>query len=173
MKVPSDAGRVVGIAVDGSNITLPGVLFSGSAGKTLHCCIFDSLSSLDPVLVASYHFRDLSWLVPQWDNFTFQQNHLYCCSVDLLQTEPICNQWSHQLSVAMAVLLVISLKMCRFSSILYLPIQLATFNVFLLIFSKLHININNDWVCLLLAIIFMTSLSLVFAIYFFQRRTWG
>ena len=66
MKVPSDAGRVVGIAVDGSYITLPGVLFSGSAGKTLHCCIFDSLlSSLDPVLVALYHFKDLSWLVPQ------------------------------------------------------------------------------------------------------------
>ena len=66
MKVQSDAGRVVGIAVDGSNITLPGVLFSGSAGKRFHSCIFDSLlSSLDPVLVASYHFRDLSWLVPQ------------------------------------------------------------------------------------------------------------
>ena len=67
MKVPSDAGRVVSLAVDGSNITLPGVLFSGSAGKTLHGCIFDSLlSSLDPdVLVALYHFKDLSWLVPQ------------------------------------------------------------------------------------------------------------
>ena len=65
MKVPSDAGRVVSLAVDGSNITLPGVLFSGSAGKTLHG-LFDSLSSLDPdVLVALYHFKDLSWLVPQ------------------------------------------------------------------------------------------------------------
>ena len=47
----------------------------------------------------------------------------------------LCNQWSQiktVLSVAMAMcLLVISLKTCRFSSILYLSIQLATFNVFL------------------------------------------
>ena len=49
----------------------------------------------------------------------------------------------------MAVLLVISLKTCRFSSILYLPIQLATFNVFSLIFSKSHTNSLLALSCLL------------------------
>ena len=35
-KVQSNAGRVVGLSIEGSNITLPGVLFNKTAGETLH-----------------------------------------------------------------------------------------------------------------------------------------
>ena len=33
MKVQSNAGRVVGLSIEGSNITLPGVLFNKTTGK--------------------------------------------------------------------------------------------------------------------------------------------
>ena len=39
MKVQSNASRVVGLSIEGSNITLPGVLFNKATGETLHIII--------------------------------------------------------------------------------------------------------------------------------------